>query len=150
MSAVKQFRIVYTFLAVQFLLPAFSYMVSPATTIATLDTINRMLGGGPYVYVEAGGSLWHMLAVGNVMTLGFMCAMMAWDLERWYGMLPALAFLKGFSAVYSLALGFVHHVPMFWAVFVLDGVTTLVIVFFARRAHRAIRDRPGLTAPKGA
>ena len=113
-------------------------MVSPATTIATLDEANQMLGGAPYVYVEGTGSLWHMLAVGNVMTLGFMCAMMAWDLERYYGMLPGLAFLKAFSALYALGLGIALHVPMFVGVFVLDGVTTGAIIFFARRAHRAM------------
>lgn len=145
MSAVKQFKIVYTFLAIQFILPAISYMVSPATTIATLDKANQLLGGAPYVYTEATGSIWHMLAVGNVMTLGFMCAIMAWDLERFYGMLPGLAFLKAFSALYALGLGFAVHVPMFFGVFVLDGVTTLAIVFFARRAHRELRG--GASAP---
>jgi len=138
MTAFKQFRAVYTFLAIQFIVPAISYMVAPATTIATLDKANQLLGGAPYVFHEATGSVWHMLAVGNVMTLGFMCAIMAWDLERFYGMLPGLAFLKGFSALYSLGLGFAVHIPMFFGVFVLDGVTTLAIVFFARRAHREL------------
>jgi hypothetical protein len=128
----------YAFLAAQFIVPAISYIVSPATTIASLDKINRALGGATYVVNETNASIWHMLAVGNVMTLGFMCAMMAWDLKRHYGMLPGLTFLKGFSALYSLALGFTEHVPMFFGVFVLDGVTASAIVFFARRAHREL------------
>lgn len=135
MSAVRQFRIVYVFLAAQFIVPAISYIASPAMTIATLDKVNRALGGGAYSIAEGNSSIWHMLAVGNVMTLGFMCGIMAWDLKRYYGMLPGLAFLKGFSAIYSLALGFTEHVPMFFAVFALDGITASAIVFFARRAH---------------
>ncbi len=140
MTALRQFRLVYAFLAAQFILPAISYIVSPATTIETLDKINRALGGGAYVVTETSSSLWHMLAVGNVMTLGFMCGIMAWDLKRYYGMLPGLAFLKGFSALYSLCLGFTEHVPMFFGVFVLDGITAGAIVFFARRAHREIAE----------
>lgn len=138
MSAVRQFKLVYGFLAVQFAIPALSYMLSPATAVDTLDKVNRALGGGPYVLREHGPSVWHMLAVGNVATLAFMCGIMAWDLARYYGMLPGLAFLKGFSALYSLGLGFVEHVPMFFGVFVLDGVTCAAIVFFARRAHREL------------
>ena len=135
MTKLRQFRIVYAFLAAQFIVPAISYIAMPQTTIATLDKVNRALGGGTYSVAEASSSIWHMLAVGNVMTLGFMCALMAWDLRRYYGMLPGLAFLKGFSAIYSLALGFTEHVPMFFGVFVLDGITAGAIVFFARRAH---------------
>jgi len=121
-SAVRQFRIVYVFLAAQFIVPAISYIASPAMTIATLNKVNRALGGGAYSIAEGNSSIWHMLAVGNVMTLGFMCGIMAWDLKRYYGMLPGLAFLKRFSAIYSLALGFTEHVPMFFAVFALDGI----------------------------
>lgn len=138
MTALRQFRIVYVFLAAQFAAPAISYMVSPATTIETLDKVNRALGGGAYVVTEGSSSVWHMLAVGNVMTLAFMCGIMAWDLKRHYGMLPGLVFLKGFSALYSLGLGFTEHVPMFFGVFALDGITAGAIVFFARRAYREI------------
>jgi hypothetical protein len=139
MRRIAVFRIVYALLAVQFTVPALSYMIVPEMTEQTLDRINRMLGGGPIPSCAAQcESVWHMLAVGNVMTLGFMCALMAYDLRRHYGLLPGLAFLKGFSAFYSLLLGFAHQLPMFFAVAVLDGVTTGVIVFFARRAHRAL------------
>lgn len=135
----RAFRIVYAILAIQFTIPALSYMVVPEMTIETLERINKMLGGGS---IPGGGeaceSVWHMLAVGNVMTLGFMCALMSWDIKRFGGLLPGLAFLKGFSAFYSLLLGFAHHMPMFFAIAALDGVTTFVIVFFARRALRQL------------
>jgi len=135
----RVFRAVYAFLAVQFIVPALSYMVVPEMTIATLDRINRALGGGPYgLEEEACSSVWHMLAVGNVMALGFMCALMAWDLRRYYGLLPGLAFLKGFSAFYSVLLGFSHHLPMFFAIAFLDAVTTAAIIFFAKRARASL------------
>lgn len=147
----RLFRIVYAVLAAQFIAPALSYMVVPEVTEQTLDRLNRALGGGAVPGSEAAcESVWHMLAVGNVMTLGFMCALMAWDLRRHYGLLPGLAFLKGFSAFYSLLLGFAHHMPMFFAIAVLDGVTTGAIIFFARRAYRStddVRAPPSSHAP---
>jgi hypothetical protein len=94
-------RWLFALLAVQFIVPAVSYLVTPEVAIDTLDQLNRLLGGGPYVVTESRGHVWHMLAVGNVMTLGFMCAALAIDFERNAAMLPALAFLKGFSALSS-------------------------------------------------
>ena len=44
-------------------------------------------------------------------------------MEKHYGLLPGLAFLKGFSSFYSLLLAYGHKVPMFYGVAVLDGVT---------------------------
>jgi len=135
--AYVQSRIVFAILAVQFIIPAISYIAAPEVTIAQLSRINAILGGGPYTVPES-GHVWHMLAVGNVMTLGVMCAMLSYDLRRFYPALPALAFLKGFSSLYSLAIGASHGLPMFYAIFALDGVTTLIMIFFGRRAHRAI------------
>jgi len=134
---VTQARVVFAILAAQFLAPAVSYLVQPAVALGTLDTINRMLGGGPYVAHENTGHVWHMLAVGNVMTLGFMCALLAIDLPRFYPALPSLAFLKAFSALFSLGLALTGAPPMFFAVFALDGATTLVMLVFGVRAWRA-------------
>jgi hypothetical protein len=136
--AYLQFRVVYVLLALNFIIPAISYAVRPEVTMHTLDAINVALGGrasGVDALVGGGARVWHMLAVGNVMTLGFMCALMAYDLRRFYPVLPALAFLKGFSALYSLYIGAVEHVPVFYAVFLLDGLTTAAMIFFARRAR---------------
>jgi hypothetical protein len=128
------FRVVYAFLVLNFLLPAISYIVSPETTYGTIDSINRLLGGT--ALAAETGHLWHMLAVGNVMTLAFLCAMMLFDLKRFFPALPALLFLKGFSATYALFIGVANGIPFFVAVFVLDGVTTAAMWFFATRAHR--------------
>lgn len=138
---VLAFRAVYLVLAIQFFLPAISYIVAPATTYATLDQVNRLLGGGPYTPVES-GQLWHMLGTGNVFTLAFMCGLLAVDLKRFYPTLPALVFLKGFSACYALCLGAAHHLPVFYAVFALDGLTSVAMWFFATRAYRALAAQP--------
>lgn len=136
---VAQARWLFALLAVQFIVPAVSYLVTPEVAIASLDQLNRLLGGGPYVVTESRGHVWHMLAVGNVMTLGFMCAALALSFERNAPMLPALAFLKGFSALSSLALGLGDGPPLFLAVFLLDGSTTVAMIVFGVRARRALR-----------
>ena len=135
--AVRAFRIVYVILVLNFLIPAISYMARPALVLANVDQINRALGGGPYPVVES-GQLWHMLGVGNVMTLAFMCALLLVDLRRFWPALPALAFLKGYSSLYSLWIAAAHHLPVFYAVFLLDGATTLAMIVFATRAYRAM------------
>ena len=137
MTDLRMFRVVYAVLVLNFALPAVSYVVAPEMTHATLEKVNQALGGGSYAVVES-GHLWHMLGVGNVFTLAFMCALLWVDLVRFYPVLPALLFLKGFSAVYALGIGLAHHLPVFLAVFCLDGLTTLAMGFFAVRARRAL------------
>jgi hypothetical protein len=131
------FRVVYTFLVLNFFIPAVSYIAAPQMTIQTVDQVNRLLGGGPYLPVES-GHLWHMLGVGNVFTLAFMCFLLLIDLKRWYSILPSLMFLKGFSSLYSLCIGAANGLPVFYGVFLLDGVTTLAMWFFATRARREL------------
>jgi hypothetical protein len=140
------FRIVYAVLTMNFVLPAISYMVAPELTLRTLDDVNRALGGGAYPFVEA-GQVWHMLAVGNVMTLGWMCALLFVNLRRFYPILPALAFLKAFSALYSAWIGARTGTPVFLAIGVLDGTTTLAMIFFAVRAKRALDGQPPPASP---
>ena len=96
--AVRIFRFAYAVLTLQFALPAVSYLVSPTVAMQQIDTLNQLLGGRAIGATESTGHLWHMLAVGNVATLAFMCALLWADLERFYPVLPALAFLKLFSA----------------------------------------------------
>jgi hypothetical protein len=142
----RAFQLVYAFLVLNFAIPAVSYMAAPEMTIATLDRVNRALGGGPYPFAET-GQVWHMLAVGNVMTLAFMCALLLADLRRFYPVLPALAFLKAYSALYSLWIGLHHGCPAFVAIFVLDGTTTVAMIVFARLALRAIDGAPPADGP---
>ncbi len=147
----RQARWVFGILAAQFIGPAVSYVVQPSMTVATLSQVNELLGGGAYVAHESSGHVWHMLAVGNVMTLGFMCALLAWDSRRWGPILPSLVFLKGFSALYSLGLGLTGNPRLFFAVFLLDGATAALMVVFGRRAAKAwarlVAEAKGPAAP---
>lgn len=142
----KAFKAVYAFLVLNFFLPAVSYVVAPQMTYDTLDQVNRLLGGGPYPAVES-GHLWHMLGTGNVFTLAFMCGLLWWDLKRFRPVLPALLFLKGFSAIYALFIGAAHGIPFFYGVFALDGVTCVAMWFFATRALRAEAAPAGMPVP---
>lgn len=144
--AYRTFRIVYAAIALNFVLPAISYIVAPRAAIDTLDRVNRLLGGGAYPFVES-GSLWHMLGVGNVMTLGFMCGLLFIDLRRFYPVLPALSFLKAFSAAYATWIGLSTACPAFVAIGVLDGSTTVAMIVFAVRAHRALDAMPPTPTP---
>jgi len=145
--AYRAFQIVYAILTLNFFFPAVSYLVDPKIAIGQIDRINRMLGGGPYPEIES-GQVWHMLAVGNVMTLAFLCALLFLDLRRFYPSLPGLAFLKGFSSLYSLGIAIHHHLPVFYAVFVLDGVSVAAMIVFAVSAHRALeREGTHVTMP---
>ena len=144
--AYRAFQVVYAILVLNFAIPAVSYMVAPEMTVDTLDRVNRLLGGGPYPFRES-GQVWHMLAVGNVMTLAFMCALILADVRRFRAVLPALAFLKAYSALYSAWIGTHHHCPAFLAIFALDGATTIAMVVFARLALRAVGDAPVHGAP---
>lgn len=125
-------RAVHAFIAFQFLVPALSYMVAPGLAIESLNQVSAVLGGAAITVHEHQGYPWHMLAVGNVMTLGFMNVLLAWDLKRFQGTLPGLLFLKGFSSVYSLGLGLFGGPRFFFAVFLLDGVTAVVMWAAAR------------------
>lgn len=134
---VRAFEAVYVLLTVTFAIPALSYIVAPHLAIETMGQVNTFFGTGPWPSTEE-TLLWHMLAVGNVATLAFMCFMILLDLPRFFAALPALVFLKGFSALFSLGKAIVLDVPGFYGVFLLDGVTSLAMVFFAVRARRAL------------
>lgn len=135
---VVQARWIFALLAAQFWLPAASYVISPATALRTVDQVGQALGGAPYAASEHLGHLWHMLAVGNVATLGFACTLLAFDLRRFHGVLPVLLFLKGFSACFSLAQGLTGGPRFFLAVALLDGVTTGLMAWAGRRALAAL------------
>jgi len=133
---VRAFHVVYAILVVNFAIPAVSYIVAPSLAIDTMSQVNAALGGGVWPVSEE-TALWHMLAVGNVATLAFACFVLLVDVRRFFSVLPVLAFLKGFSALFSLAKAFAFAIPGFFAVFALDGVTTLAMIFFAVRARSA-------------
>lgn len=132
--AVRQMRLGLLLIGLQFIVPALSYVVDPASTVAVVNALNVFFGGARF---DETGHLWHMLAVGNVLTLGFLCLLIRSDVERFLPALPALFFLKIVSSLYSLGIGFTG-VPVFFAVFVLDGVTAVAMVVLALRAAASL------------
>lgn len=137
--AYRAFQIAYAIIMLNFFVPACSYIVSPAMAIESLDRVNRALGGGAYPFHES-GALWHMLGVGNVMTLAFMCGLLLLDVRRFFPVLPALAFLKAFSATYATVIGATSaSAPAFLAIGVLDGTTTVAMVVFAVLGRQALQ-----------
>jgi hypothetical protein len=151
--AVREFQAIYLVLVLNFLIPAISYVVAPAAAIDTMDRLNRALGGGAWPSRED-THVWHMLAVGNVMTLAWMCWLLLLDVRRYWRVLPALVVLKGFSATYSGFIAAWNDLPAFWGVLLLDGTTTAAMIFFAVRARNALEPEPqrrlaaaGLPAP---
>lgn len=130
-------RWIYAFISLQFVVPALSYAVQPSIAIDQLNHVSLLLGGAAITVHEHQGYPWHMLATGNVMTLGFMNALLAWDTRKYFGTLPGLLFLKGFSSLYSLFLALTGGPRFFYGVFLLDGVTALVMAWAGPWAMRA-------------
>ena len=75
------------------------------------------------------------------------CALLFVNLRRFYPILPALVFLKAFSSLYSAWIGARTGTPAFLAIAVLDGTTTLAMIFFAVRAKRSLDGQPPRTSP---
>jgi hypothetical protein len=140
--AYRNFHLVFTLLTLNFVIPAFSYSLSPDTAIAQYLQANAALGGIPYPFDESQSHLWRYLAAANVMTLGFMCLLLQVSLRRFYVVVVPLLFLKGYATL-SWLCGFVAAptIRVFLGAALLDGVTCLAIYFFASRAWRDIRER---------
>lgn len=135
MSAHRQFQLVYAFLTLNFLIPSVGYLLDPALAIAQFERIGTILGAGPYPYAAGEtGWVWRILAGGNVMTLSFMCALLLWDLRRFFPVLWPLVFMKGLATLLNLAVFAVTGYPAFLAIFVYDGLSAAAMVYFARRA----------------
>lgn len=136
--AVRLFQAVYTFLTLNFFFPAWLYLLAPADAVARFESIGLLLGGGPYPWAAAElGWVWRILAGGNVLNLAFMCALLQWDLRRFYPVLWPLLFMKGFSTAANFAVFLATGYPAFLAVAVYDGLTVAAMRFFAARARAA-------------
>ena len=131
------FRLVYLVLVLNFAIPALFYLFWPSFAIDRFEEVGRTLGDGAYP-LRAGelGLVWRVLASGNVMTLAFMCGLILWDVRKYFVVLVPLVFLKGFSALaYICVYFFALPYRGFLGIFVLDSVTAIAMVVFARRAH---------------
>lgn len=135
----RSFQLVYALLALNFLIPAATYAWAPQLAVEQYLQANALLGGTAYLHHESDSHLWRYLAAANVMTLGVMCVLLMANLRRFYAVLWPLTFMKAFAALSWLG-GFVQepHTPVFLGAFLLDGVTCVAFVVFARRAHADI------------
>ncbi|MBI4617751.1 MAG: hypothetical protein HY720_29330 [Planctomycetes bacterium] len=139
----RDFQIVFTILTLNFAIPSASYVLAPRIAADQFLSIGRTLGGGDYPVPEAESRLWRYLGATNVMALAFMCFFLQLDLRRNYPVLVPLTFLKGATAtLFLLEFLLGTRYPAFLAVSVFDFFTCALFVFFARRAHAEIRDRP--------
>jgi len=141
--AYRDFVIAYTILFLNFAIPVASYVFAPRVAIANFEQLNRLLGGGALPFPEWESTFFWVLGCANVLTLAFCCAFLLWNLRAHYVALLPLTFLKAMATLLWVAafLG-PRGAPIHLGAAVLDGVTCLAFVFFARRAFRAITDLP--------
>lgn len=136
-AAYRDFQIVFTILTLNFTLPALTYTFDPHSAMEQFLRVNELLGGAPYTFPEADGRVWRYLAAANVMTLGFMCFLLQFDLRRFFPVLVPLTFMKAYAATCWLVGWLADRGAMFFlGAAVLDYGTSLAFVYFARRAHR--------------
>ena len=82
--------------------------------------------------------LWRVLAVANVLTLGFCCVLIQLDIRRWFPVLTPLLFLKACAAIgFAITWGWTGYAG-YGAAAALDGVTCWAMWFFATRYRRSL------------
>lgn len=73
----------YTVLTLNFFFPSIVYALDPVSASRQFERIGAVLGVGAYILTAGeGGDVWRILAVGNVLSLGFMCALLQFDPRR--------------------------------------------------------------------
>ncbi len=133
----RRFRIVYAALTLNFFIPALYYCFDAAGAAEMFGSLGDVFWQVDYPYSED-SMFWRVLGIGNVATLGFCCALLLWDLKRFYPVLVPLVFLKSCSILgFVVAAVSVFH-PSFVIGVLFDGVTVGLMVFFARGAHREL------------
>ncbi|MCC7385181.1 MAG: hypothetical protein IT384_25260 [Deltaproteobacteria bacterium] len=130
----RAFHLIYTLLALNFLIPVVFYAVDPGGTLAQFTELNQLLGGTGYTFSED-SVLWRVLAIANVSTLGFCCVLLQVDLQKYYPVLLPLVFLKSMAALGFLVAFIVEGYPAFLAASLFDSLTVGAMLFFATRAH---------------
>ena len=143
MTMKRAFHLVYTVLALNFILPTMVYIFDPTTAVGQFAGLSEMFG---VQYVHSEDSMfWRVLAIANVATLGFCCVLLQVDLKKWFPVLTPLVFLKSMaSAGFGIAFLF-EPMPTYLAAFLFDGVTVLAMLFFAIAAKRELDGgEPGL------
>jgi len=132
---IRSFRIDYTVLALNFLLPALYYCVDADGAAQMFASLGAWFGVTDYPWTE-NSMFWRILGIGNVATLGFCCVLLLLDLVKYYPVLVPLVFLKSCSVLGFVLAGISSGHPSFLVGVLFDGVTVALMVFFARAAHR--------------
>lgn len=130
---VLAFRIAYSILAANFLIPSLLYAVSPGTAIESFARLGTFLGGGEYPWSEE-SRFWYVLGTGNVATLGFCCVLVLYDPVRFRPVVVPLVFLKGCSVVGFFVAWIDSRYPAFLVASLFDLATCAAFVYFARGA----------------
>ena len=140
----RNFVIVYALLALNFIIPAFTYYFDPDGAVSSFYSIGELFDSKQLATEDS--YIWWILGAGNVMTLGVMCALLLINVLRFYPILPALVTLKGLSSLGFLVVFIAGpHNPTFLGAALLDGVTVFLMLWFAIRANRSTdRDPSGL------
>ncbi len=138
----RAFHIVYTILALNFLIPAVLYAAAPDTALSLFIQTGDFFGVA-YPYTEDSG-LWRILACANVFTLAFVCVLLQIDLLRFWAALYPLVFLKSMAALgFAVAWLTGGQYPGYLAAFLLDAVTAAAMIFFAAKAREELlREAP--------
>ncbi|MFA6032538.1 MAG: hypothetical protein WC889_06535 [Myxococcota bacterium] len=138
-------QIAFFILALQFIIPAFSYTFTPHVAIDQFLQVNKILGGITYAEqaAENASFVWCYLGAANVMTLGFMCALLFFNLRKFYIVVVPLTFMKAYVATMWLVGWTMHTGYMFFlSAAILDYVTSAAFLYFSISAHNDIKDRP--------
>ena len=136
------FHVIYTVLALNFLIPVLGYIFDGPGTIATWAWLGEFLGGPPYVHSED-SRFWRVLAIANVATLGFCCVLLQVDLRRWFPVLVPLVFLKSCAAIGFGVVWLLEPYPQYLAAALFDGLTVAAMIFFAVQGRRALAEGAG-------
>jgi len=135
----RWFHVVYTILALNFLIPAALYAVAPDFALQSFWRIGDLFGV-PYLHSED-SVFWRVLAVANVAMLGFTCVLLQVDVKKYQAALYPLVFLNAMASLgFGVAFLFEPY-PGYLAAFLLDGATLALMIIFARGALREVEAR---------
>lgn len=136
--AYRNMELVLAALTLNFVIPSMSYFFAPELAVAQFRALGSLLGGVEYPFSEQ-SHLWRVLAAGNVFTLGAMCFMLLLNVKRFAAIMPAFVILKAYTALgYLYVFLFELRYRLFFAVFLFDALAVFLVLFFGRRALRAI------------
>ena len=137
----RNFQLVFGLLILMFGYSSITYTFMPAMTMESFSMINQILGGGELNLPDQQSDFWRLLGCGNVVALCLCCVMLSLNIKRFYPVVYPLLLMKGFVG-FSWLYIFIKDtsVPFFGIAAGLDVVTFFVILYFPRKARRAIEE----------